>query len=128
MLLALLLVLESFLAALIPLSLKFIIDSGLIERDQRTLAMALGFLAVAGIIVSVGGLFRDYVLAGLQAGVLSDIRSRMFEHAVRLAELPLHHSDPFDRVIIAQAQIEGIPIVTADRQFEAYDVKIVWAN
>ena len=48
-------------------------------------------------------------------------------HALRLAELPLHHSDPFDRVIIAQAQIEGIPIVTADRQFEAYDVKIVWA-
>ena len=49
-------------------------------------------------------------------------------HALRLAELPLHHSDPFDRVIIAQAQIEGIPIVTADRQFEAYDVKIVWAT
>ena len=85
MLLALLLVLESLLAALIPLSLKFIIDSGLIERDQRTLAMALGFLAVAGIIVSVGGLFRDYVLSGLQAGVLSDIRAGMFEHLQELS-------------------------------------------
>lgn len=49
-------------------------------------------------------------------------------HALRVAELPLHHADPFDRLIIAQAQIEGMPIMTADTQFKAYDVKIMWAD
>jgi PIN domain nuclease of toxin-antitoxin system len=49
-------------------------------------------------------------------------------HALRVAELPVHHVDPFDRLIIAQAQIEEMPILTADRQFEDYDVKIIWAN
>ncbi len=80
-----LLVLESLLVALIPLSLRAIIDSGLIERDQRTLAVALGVLAGAGIIITAGGLFRDYVLARLQAGMLSDIRSGMFKHLQQLS-------------------------------------------
>lgn len=49
-------------------------------------------------------------------------------HAVQVADLPDHHRDPFDRLLIAQAQIEGIPIVTADRSFERYDVEIVPAG
>jgi PIN domain nuclease of toxin-antitoxin system len=49
------------------------------------------------------------------------------EHAFRLFELPLHHRDPFDRQIIAQALSEDIPIVTSDKQFSAYkEVKIIW--
>src|SRR5882724_9466747 len=38
-------------------------------------------------------------------------------HALRVATLPAHHRDPFDRLLIAQAQIEEMPILTADRQF-----------
>lgn len=45
-------------------------------------------------------------------------------HAARLEHLPLHHRDPFDRLLIAQAQIEGLTLVTADRQFSAYDVAL----
>ena len=49
------------------------------------------------------------------------------EHAFRLFELPLHHRDPFDRQIIAQALSEDIPIVTPDKQFSAYKgIKIIW--
>ncbi len=48
-------------------------------------------------------------------------------HAARVAALPQHHRDPFDRMLIAQAQIEGIAIVTADHAFDAYDVGIVRA-
>lgn len=49
------------------------------------------------------------------------------EHAYRLFSLPLHHRDPFDRQIIAQALCEQIPIVTSDRQFSQYeDVKVFW--
>ncbi|TPN92800.1 type II toxin-antitoxin system VapC family toxin [Mesorhizobium sp. B1-1-5] len=46
-------------------------------------------------------------------------------HAARLEHLPLHHRDPFDRLLIAQAQIEGMTMVTADRLFSAYDVALV---
>ncbi|RUV01736.1 type II toxin-antitoxin system VapC family toxin [Mesorhizobium sp. M6A.T.Cr.TU.017.01.1.1] len=46
-------------------------------------------------------------------------------HAARLEHLPHHHRDPFDRLLIAQAQIEGLTLVTADRHFSAYDVALV---
>ncbi|MDN5859045.1 MAG: hypothetical protein L0H84_10510 [Pseudonocardia sp.] len=45
-----------------------------------------------------------------------------------MADLPDHHKDPFDRLLIAQAQVEGIPVVPADRSFAAYDVEIVPAR
>ena len=47
------------------------------------------------------------------------------EHALQLALLPLHHRDPFDRILIAQAQVEGLHVMTADRQFRAYPVDLV---
>ena len=49
------------------------------------------------------------------------------EHAWRVRDLPRHHGDPFDRLLIVQAQIEHLPIASSDRAFEAYDVAIVWA-
>jgi PIN domain nuclease of toxin-antitoxin system len=48
-------------------------------------------------------------------------------HAARVGELPHHHRDPFDRILIAQAQCESLPIVTADPAFKKYDVKSIWA-
>jgi len=45
-------------------------------------------------------------------------------HTLRVAELPPHHRDPFDRLLIAQAQIESCTLVTVDPQFEAYDVEV----
>ena len=49
------------------------------------------------------------------------------DHAFELFTLPLHHSDPFDRQIIAQALAERVPIVTPDETFQRYKkLKIVW--
>lgn len=49
-------------------------------------------------------------------------------HALRAAALPLHHRDPFDRMLIAQAQVEDMTIVSADLVFKQYsDVVILWA-
>lgn len=48
----------------------------------------------------------------------------LHQHALHVAALPLHHRDPFDRLLIAQAQIEDLTIVTADRDFKRYDVKV----
>jgi PIN domain nuclease of toxin-antitoxin system len=49
------------------------------------------------------------------------------EHALRLFDLPLHHADPFDRQIIAQALSEKMPVVSPDEKFRLYTgLKIVW--
>jgi PIN domain nuclease of toxin-antitoxin system len=47
-------------------------------------------------------------------------------HAMRAGTLPRIHGDPFDRMLIAQAQIEGIPILTADAAITRYDVETIW--
>jgi PIN domain nuclease of toxin-antitoxin system len=51
-----------------------------------------------------------------------------FEHAEAVRELPLHHSDPFDRLIIAAAVVEGCSIVTSDEKFRMYDVTLIDAR
>ncbi len=48
------------------------------------------------------------------------------KHAVAVRSLPLHHRDPFDRMLIVQSQIEKLPILTADRAFRAYPVATIW--
>lgn len=49
------------------------------------------------------------------------------EHALAVEALPPHHRDPFDRLLIAQAQVEGLVLVTRDRRFGAYDVDFIEA-
>ena len=49
-------------------------------------------------------------------------------HALHVARLPKHHRDPFDRLIISQAQLEGISIMTVDQQFELYEVELIKGN
>ena len=49
-------------------------------------------------------------------------------HAVKVHDLPLHHRDPFDRLLIAQAIVEDMTILTADRNFRKYRVEIVWCG
>ncbi len=48
-------------------------------------------------------------------------------HALQVAALPRHHRDPFDRLLVAQAQIEDLTILTADALFDAYDVSTIGA-
>lgn len=48
------------------------------------------------------------------------------QHAWAVRELPAHHRDPFDRLLIAQAKLERLPIVTADPAFADYDLNVVW--
>ncbi|MFD3731383.1 type II toxin-antitoxin system VapC family toxin [Streptomyces sp. NPDC058632] len=46
-------------------------------------------------------------------------------HGVRAGRLPAHHRDPFDRILVAQAQIEGMTLMTRDKRIPRYDVRIV---
>ena len=47
-------------------------------------------------------------------------------HAMRLHSLPLHHRDPFDRMIVVQAQMDGLTLVTADPFIRLYDLPTLW--
>jgi PIN domain nuclease of toxin-antitoxin system len=69
----------------------------------------------------------DSLVEDLTAGGFEELRVSS-EHAWAAAKLDAHHRDPFDRMLIAQAQLEGLRIVTADQQFNEYDVEIVDAR
>ncbi len=47
-------------------------------------------------------------------------------HAAAVERLPWHHRDPFDRLLVAQASVEGCTLVSADRRLLAYPVEILW--
>jgi PIN domain nuclease of toxin-antitoxin system len=47
-------------------------------------------------------------------------------HALRVYALPDHHRDPFERMLVAQAQVEELPILTSDPQIAQYDIDVVW--
>ena len=47
-------------------------------------------------------------------------------HAFRAGQLPLHHRDPFDRMIVAQAQVESLVLLTNDPRMSLYDVNVQW--
>jgi PIN domain nuclease of toxin-antitoxin system len=96
-------------------------------HDKILLGDAPKFLSVASlweiaIKASVGKLVMP---AGLLATIeASDVRLLPIlpGHVMHITALPRHHGDPFDRLLIAQAQIEGLTLVTADKHFASYDV------
>ena len=47
-------------------------------------------------------------------------------HATRIYELPIYHTDPFDRLLIAQSQIESMPLISVDADIRRYEVEVIW--
>lgn len=48
------------------------------------------------------------------------------EHCLQLIDLPFHHRDPFDRLLLAQAKVESMHLLSADSHLSAYDVRLIW--
>jgi PIN domain nuclease of toxin-antitoxin system len=48
------------------------------------------------------------------------------DHVLRIESLPMHHRDPFDRILIAQSLEENLPLITSDSVFNRYDVEVIW--
>ena len=55
-----------------------------------------------------------------------ELLSIELEHVLRLADLPTYHKDPFDRLLIAQAQVEGLVLISGDARLADYPVEVVW--
>src|SRR3984885_5574011 len=77
-------VVETLFNVIMPLSLKFLIDDALGEEDFQALYVILGVLATAGIFTSIVAVWYERWDARLAAGVISDVRSRLFEHVQNL--------------------------------------------
>ena len=54
-----------------------------------------------------------------------EVLSMTLAHGIRVADLPMHHKDPFDRMLISQALVEDLMIVTVDEKFKFYDVSLL---
>lgn len=100
-------------------------------RDAIGRADELSFSVISfaeiGVKAAIGKL---RVPAGLREHVVESgmrILSLSPEHGLAVSDLPLHHRDPFDRLLIAQARYEGLTVVTADGRFADYDVPVIVA-
>ncbi len=94
--------------------------------------VALSMVSAWEIAIKVGGKRMDLPDA-VERYLPDRIRHHGFEvmpielaHVFRAGSLPLIHRDPFDRMLVAQAQIEGLPILTADPAIAQYDVETIW--
>lgn len=75
--------------------------------------------------LSLPGSLESFVPEQMELNALEPLPILM-SHALRVHALPDLHRDPFDRMLVAQAQVEGLPIVTGDAQIAQYDVETVW--
>ncbi len=75
--------------------------------------------------LTLGGTVAEFVSEQSEALELGPVGIRR-EHIYALSRLPLHHGDPFDRLLIAQAIVEGMTIVTSDRAIMRYAVETLW--
>ncbi len=104
---------------------------GLISNGQHELLWSVASSWELSIKVALGKLrlpepVGSFVPSRLAANTI-DILPIELHHAHRVAELPHHHRDPFDRLLIAQADIEGLPVVTSDAKiFRLYGVDALW--
>ncbi|MGQ0576162.1 MAG: type II toxin-antitoxin system VapC family toxin [Pseudonocardia sp.] len=70
---------------------------------------------------------RDYIPSRMRLSGIDGLPIT-HAHALHVATLPHHHRDPFDRLLVAQAQLEKLPLVTSDPQIERYDVPVIRAD
>ena len=99
-----------------------------LRNPENILELSAVSLAELAIKASIGKLAISEAVTR-QAVEDLDIRVLPYtaEHALRLFNLPLHHGDPFDRQIIAQAASEKIPVVSPDQKFGLYEgLRVIW--
>jgi PIN domain nuclease of toxin-antitoxin system len=98
-----------------------------IENPRNPVLVSTASAWEIGVKTSVGKL-------RMPTDLVDQLRAKRFtplpvtvEHGLRVGELPLLHKDPFDRLLVAQAQLEGLTIVTRDPRIAAYDVETLAA-
>lgn len=128
--------------------MKILLDSNVVVRTglrAGTLTAAVRYALAApenevvvssvtpwelGIKSTIGRLSLPVGVADFVHNVLVDLHATelpiTMAHALRAAELPAIHRDPFDRMLVAQALVEGLALASSDRRLAAYGVPIIW--
>lgn len=98
----------------------------ILATDDAVVYVSIGTFWELAIKQSIGKLSvaEDYCDAVLAAGY-SPLPIQL-AHINRYRALPLHHRDPFDRLLVAQAQVEKLTVITQDEAFHRYEVPVVW--
>ncbi len=100
------------------------------QDPENELLVSVASLWEIQIKLQLGKLELNKPLAELVSGQQEinkiDILDVKLEHILALAKLPPHHKDPFDRLLIAQTDIEEAILVSKDKIFTEYEVKLVW--
>jgi PIN domain nuclease of toxin-antitoxin system len=106
------------------------VGAELIESRENTVVLSTVSAHENAINVSLGKLevpepVEKFVSSRIDALAMTTLPVYL-SHALRVADLPQHHRDPFDRLLIAQSQIERLPLMTADATIAEYDIEIIW--
>ena len=101
----------------------------ILDDTSHTLALSVVSAWEIAIKYGIGKLGLPEPPAAFVPSRLASLRMQVLSielaHVLRVATLPRHHRDPFDRLLVAQAQAEGMTILTADLAIRAYDVDIL---
>jgi PIN domain nuclease of toxin-antitoxin system len=104
----------------------------LIESKENTVVLSAVSALEIAIKASIGKLelsesAAEFVSSQMAALSMTSLPVYL-SHALRVGVLPPHHRDPFDRLLVAQSQIERLPLMTADPEIAAYDIEVIWAG
>jgi PIN domain nuclease of toxin-antitoxin system len=99
-------------------------------RDDSELLLSIGSCWELAIKHSLGKLelrrpFEEFLPSALAKNAI-ELLPITLSHLSAVVQLPFHHRDPFDRLLVAQAQVEKIPLVSADGAIDAYGVVRIW--
>jgi PIN domain nuclease of toxin-antitoxin system len=101
-----------------------------IENEDNSLYLSIASLWEMTIKMSLGklqlGIPLDRVMENYILPTKIDILPIHLNHLLVLRDLPLHHRDPFDRLLISQSQSEGLTLVSEDRIFRDYSIQLLW--
>jgi len=100
----------------------------IIANQQNDIFVRIASLWEMAVKISIGKLTLAHSLAAVIKQIAAqdiEILPITPEHALQVFILPFHHRDPFDRIIIAQSQIENLTIMTGDNDFGSYSVKLL---
>jgi PIN domain nuclease of toxin-antitoxin system len=103
---------------------------GILEDESNTLLFSSASVCELIIKIQSGKLRipeepEDFIVKRLALHSMESLSVKL-EHALRVNTLPTYHKDPFDRMLVAQALSEELPIITADPQIARYPVEVIW--
>ncbi|MFZ4657018.1 MAG: type II toxin-antitoxin system VapC family toxin [Caldilineaceae bacterium] len=103
--------------------------AALLESENDVLVSLVSLWEIA-IKYSLGKLalpapYEEFVAQQILANEI-DVLPIQIAHLTAVSQLPFHHNDPFDRLLIAQSIVEGVPIISIDSIFDRYSVRRLW--